>query len=216
MQDDCGMPTAHLYVDGYNLYYGALKGTPFKWLDLRKLANLLLSDFEVTKISYFTARVKSRPDDIGAPVRQQAYLSALESIPPIEVYFGQFFQASVRMLHANPLAVPRTVEVIKTEEKGSDVNLASHMLLDAFRDEADIFVVVSNDSDLTEPLRIVRHELGKQTGIINPHEKQSRALLQCKPNLVRQIRKGALAQSQFGDRILLPSGHVVMKPSTWA
>jgi 6-hydroxy-3-succinoylpyridine 3-monooxygenase len=26
-----------VYVDGYNLYYGCLKGTPYKWLDLLKL-----------------------------------------------------------------------------------------------------------------------------------------------------------------------------------
>jgi NYN domain len=48
------------------------------------------------------------------------------------------------------------------------VNLATYLLVDAFRDDAQAFVVVSNDSDLTEPIRIVRHELGKVVGLLNP------------------------------------------------
>jgi uncharacterized LabA/DUF88 family protein len=208
--------TASLYVDGYNLYYGALRKTPYKWLNLRKLSQLLLPEYNIGKINYFTARVKARPEDMGAPVRQQAYLSALESIAPVEIHFGQFFQSVVRMALANPLAVPKTVEVIKTEEKGSDVNLASHLLLDAFNDTSDIYVVVSNDSDLMEPLRIAREDLGRKTGLVNPHKQQSRSLLKCKPTIVRRIRAGALSASQFNDRILLPSGRVVMKPTDWA
>ncbi len=46
---------------------------------------------------------------------------------------------------------PVIVDVIKTQEKGSDVNLATYMLLDAFRQESDIAVVISNDSDLRSP-----------------------------------------------------------------
>jgi hypothetical protein len=36
------MPTANVYVDGFNLFYRCLKGTPHKWLDPAKLASLLL------------------------------------------------------------------------------------------------------------------------------------------------------------------------------
>ena len=44
-----------VYVDGFNLYYGALKGTPFKWLDLVRLAyQLLPAGYSVTKLKYFT------------------------------------------------------------------------------------------------------------------------------------------------------------------
>ena len=42
----------------------------------------------------------------------------------------------------------------KTEEKGSDVNLASHLLLDGFQQTRDTVVVFSNDSDLRVPIRI--------------------------------------------------------------
>lgn len=108
----------------------------------------------------------------------------------------------------------RTAEVIKTEEKGSDVNLATYMLVDAFREDAEAFVVVSNDSDLTEPIRIVRHELGQTVGILNPHRRPSQALLGCSPTFIKQIRKGVLSKSQLP--VQLTDIHcTITKPSSW-
>jgi hypothetical protein len=71
------------------------------------------------------------------------------------------------MLLAVPRAgQPRTVEVIKTEEKGTDVNIASYLLLDTFRADSDLAVIVSNDADLAEPMRIVRkHARGVATAV---------------------------------------------------
>ena len=84
--------------------------------------------------------------------------------------------------------------MIKTEEKGSDVNLATYLLVDAFRGDAEAFAVVSNDSDLTEPIRIVRHELGKVVGLLNPQPVPSQRLLTCRPTFARQIRPGVLGR----------------------
>lgn len=67
--------------------------------------------------------------------------------------------------------------MIKTEEKGSDVNLATHLLHDAHTRRFEVAVVVSNDSDLLEPIKIVRDQLRKKVGILNPHKRPSRALL---------------------------------------
>jgi hypothetical protein len=53
------------------------------------------------------------------------------------------------------------VSIIEEEEKGSDVNLASYLLVDGFAGEYDIAIVVSNDSDLAEPIRLVRSILGR-------------------------------------------------------
>ena len=54
------MAIINVYVDGFNLYYGALKRTPYKWLDLGKLAQTLLPADTIQEIHYFTARVSSR------------------------------------------------------------------------------------------------------------------------------------------------------------
>jgi hypothetical protein len=115
-----------------------------------------------------------------------------------------------------PPGGPRTVEVIKTEEKGSDVNLATALLVDAFQNDAQCFVVISNDSDLTEPIRVVRHELGFSVGIINPQApaKRSRQLLTCKPTFFKQIRPAAIAASQFPVQLHDATG-AITKPAGW-
>lgn len=97
-----------------------------------------------------------------------------------------------------PLAPPDRGyrRVIKTEEKGSDVNLATHLLIDGFDDAYELAVVVSNDSDLLEPIKVVTQRLGKPVGILNPHRVPSVALLR-HAWFVKQIRGGVLARSQF-------------------
>tara|TARA_R110002072_G_scaffold29206_4_gene92759 strand:- start:564 stop:863 length:300 start_codon:yes stop_codon:yes gene_type:complete len=46
----CFMRTC-VYVDGFNLYYGALKRTPYKWLDLAALMAALPGKIPDTKLS---------------------------------------------------------------------------------------------------------------------------------------------------------------------
>ena len=67
-------------VDGLNLYYGALRGTPFRWLDLPRLCKILLPRHEIALVSYFTARVNARAADPEASRRQYAYLRALRAV----------------------------------------------------------------------------------------------------------------------------------------
>lgn len=206
----------NVYVDGFNLYYGSLKGQPYKWLNLHRMAELLLPNFEVQRVRYFTARVKERPENPQAPARQNAYLRALSTLPSVDVHLGSFLTKPTRMLLADPPAAgPRTVEVIKTEEKGSDVNLATYLLVDAFREDAEAFAVVSNDSDLTEPIRIVRHELGMLVGLLNPQPRPSQRLMQCGPSFAKPIRAGVLRASQFPTTLTDPHGGVVHKPADW-
>ena len=108
-----------------------------------------------------TARVKARQDDPLAPARQDAYLAALESIPNLTVHLGHFLVSETRMpLVPVPARPPKTVLVTKTEEKGSDVNLATYLLADVFRADCEASVVITNDSDLAEPMRMVSQELG--------------------------------------------------------
>jgi hypothetical protein len=206
----------NVYVDGFNLYYGSLKGQPYKWLNLEKMCELLLPNFEVQRVRYFTALVKERPEDTQAPVRQSAYLRALSTLPKVDVHLGSFLTKPTRMrLAVPPLVGARTVEVIKTEEKGSDVNLATYLLVDAFRKDAEAFAVVSNDSDLTEPIRIVCHELGLVVGLLNPQPKPSQRLMQCRPSFAKPIRAGVLRASQFPAVITDSSGASIRKPLGW-
>ena len=80
----------NVYIDGFNLYYRALKDTPFRWLDLRKLAEALFSLDTINKVCYFTARLDARPGNPAQPQRQQAYLRALATLPGFEIHYGTF------------------------------------------------------------------------------------------------------------------------------
>jgi hypothetical protein len=77
-----------VYVDGYNLFYACLKGSPYKWLDVQPLVTSLLLRNRSDKLRYFTAQVSARPHDPGQPQRQQTYFRALATIPEVEVHSG--------------------------------------------------------------------------------------------------------------------------------
>lgn len=201
-----------IYVDGFNLYYGCLKNSSYKWLDLKKLFEILLqSGNQITAINYFTARVKSKASDVSAPQRQQAYIRALEaSIPEVKVRYGHFLQNTTRMANANP--PPNTVEVIKTEEKGSDVNLAVHLLNDAWLDNFDCGIVVSNDSDMAEAMNLIRtFHPQKRIGLVTPNTKTSQQLKK-HAHFVKTIRNGDLKSSQLPNVI---AGTNITKPIDW-
>jgi len=202
----------NVYIDGFNLYYGALKGTPYKWLDLARLCTIMLPKDEVQHIYYYTARVSARAHNPSAPIDQQIYLRALRTIPNLSITYGHFLTHSVRMTltGVNPA---KRVWVDKTEEKGSDVNLATHLLRDAFTKRFELAVLITNDSDLAEPVRIVREELKLPVGVLNPHEHHSRELKGL-ATFVKRIRQPALHASQFPS-VLTDAKGVFHKPSSW-
>jgi hypothetical protein len=206
------MARAYVYVDGFNLYYGALKRIPFKWLDLGKLCQVMLPTDAIESIQHFTARVSARPYNQSAPLYQQVYLRALRTIPNLSITFGHFLTHSVRMVlsGSNP---PQKVFVDKTEEKGSDVNLAAHLLRDAFLRNFEIAVLITNDSDLAEPVRIVRYDLGLPVGILNPHHAHS-SVLKKLATFSKRIRQGDLIASQFPLPLTDGKG-TFHKPASW-
>ena len=81
---------ANVYVDAFNLYYGCLKGTPYRWLDLDAFCRQLLRRDSIHRIRYFTALVTGRSGDLQRPQRQQIYLRALQTIPHLSVHLGHY------------------------------------------------------------------------------------------------------------------------------
>ena len=204
-----------VYVDGFNLYYGAVKGTPYKWLNIRQLCELLLPKHNIVRVKYFTARVSARPGDPDQPIRQQTFLRALATLTDFDIILGHFLTKETYM----PLAGSATgtalkyAKVLRTDEKGSDVNLATHLLWDGFKRRYKAAVLLTNDSDLLEPVRIVRQELGLTVGILNPHKKASRVLAH-HASFVKPIRPGALQACQFPHTLTDANG-TITKPQAW-
>lgn len=202
----------NVYVDGFNLYYGCLKDSPYKWLDLRELCRQLFPDNKIHRIRYFTALVRSSPNDPTKRQRQQTYIRALETLPEVTVHYGSFMQKPVWMPLVNPTRRKRTAHVLRMEEKGSDVNLATLLLADAFRSDFEAAVVISNDSDLMLPIKIVSTELNLPVGIVNPHERFSVELRKV-ATFLKQLRKGALGRSQFAPTLTDGAG-TLTKPAS--
>lgn len=203
-----------VYIDGFNFYYGTIRGTPWKWLDIEALFRRVLGARNaIVKLKYFTARVQPTPHDPDVNVRQDAYLRALAAhCPLIDVTYGHFLRHSVRMEKANP--PPATVEVWKNEEKGSDVNLALHVLNDAWLNAYDCAVIVSNDSDLASALQMVKAQNHKVIGLVTPgapRRKTSRELEKY-ASFVKPIRRWMLEQSLLPDPI---PGTTIRKPANW-
>lgn len=206
---------AIVYIDGFNLYYGAVKGTPFKWLNILQVCQKLLPKNRIIQIKYFTALVTGRSKDPDQPNRQQVYLRALRTLNNLEIIYGHFLEHEVMMPVANPASgAPKYVRVIKTEEKGSDVNIAAHMINDGYQKKYEVAIVVSNDSDLIEPIRIVRNDLHKVVGVLNPYPKNPSHELQKYATFVKPIRKGVLTSSQF-PAVLQDGNGKFSKPSLW-
>jgi uncharacterized LabA/DUF88 family protein len=203
------MRKTFVYIDGFNLFYGCLRNTPYRWLDLARFARAMLPKNNVARVKYFTAIVKSSSTDRSKPIRQQTFLRALATIPDVEVFLGSFQAHRVMRPRADGAG---SVEVIDMKEKGSDVNLATELLVDAFSNAFEAAVIISNDSDLVAPIKAVR-KLGKPVGIINPHQRQSIELMRC-ASFVKQVRTWALAQSLLPPLLADRNGEF-HKPPSW-
>ena len=187
---------------------------PGRWVNVDTLCPRLLPSNTFQAIQYCTAWVSARPSDPDQPVRQQLYLRALKTLPKVSMHLGHVLTHEVTMPLVGPPGQPQQdARVIKTEEKGSDVHLATHLLHDAHMGACDVAVVVSNDSDLLEPITIVRGHLGKNVGVLNPQKHPSRAML---PHIdfIKQIRHGTLHAAQLPATVTDQHG-TFTKPGGW-
>jgi hypothetical protein len=242
-----------VYVDGYNLYYGARglcgRSAPgWRWLDVRQLSNRLISErkdwsIDYLRVIYCTAKINAADNPSGY-ADQEVYLRALRASGSVDwIEYGHY----VSRLKRAPLAVkspgrggapvPVTttsdspllvlgsgaepvpdatfmVSVAQREEKGSDVNVGSHLLIDVLTGAVDAAVVISNDSDLRFPIEYARSRV--PVGTVNPSYKQLAGGLRGKPDegvgghWWRRIRADELKASQLPN----PAG-AFTRPEGW-
>lgn len=206
----------NVYIDGFNLYYGAVQGTPFKWLDLRRVIELIFPSDDIQEIHYFTAPIHPRPGNVRAPQRQQAYWRALQTIHGLELHLGVFRAREITRPLVQPvLGLPHYVEVSDYEEKRSDVNLASRLLLDGCQAKFEQAIVVTNDADFVTPLTAVRDELGLQICLLNPVVRgRTQKQLAQSVSFVKRLRPRHLQNAQLPP-VVNDSKGVIRKPSEW-
>jgi len=209
-------PRTYVYIDGFNFEYAAFRCGPFaryRWLDLCSFSDVVLRRNDVVAVRFFTARLRPLAGDLRRHLQQAAYLKALTGLPRLSLHFGIFVRRRVtkRTTRRMP-GVPAKVEVWDIEEKGTDVNLASFLVRDGFRDEYDVAVVVSNDFDLQTPIRMVRDELGKQVGVIPVRHT---SVFARDADFALHVRGSHFRRSQLPRTVALADGTVVHKPPEW-
>lgn len=237
------VPTG-VYIDGMNLFYGALKGTPHKWLDLRSLSRALVPEDEIAVIRYFTARVKSRQGQEDSAALQSMYLRALRFSGGVDIHEGRMVYRSRRKPiddramdrgeglwpGLRPAGVFRYMwtqsmrrrdsrgvslaTVVIEEEKKSDVSLAVRLVEDCARGVIDKAIVVTNDSDLVDALLVAR-SFGVVVGIVNPRRSLASRHLSGAASFEIVLRRGVLARCQLPRVVAGPDGRQVTCPRDW-
>jgi hypothetical protein len=212
-------PRTRVYVDGLNFYYRAMRHGrfgAFRWLDVVRFCDALLRRNRVELVRYFTADIRSDLWNRGRYDRQQLYLRAIASDPRLVIHKGHFVHRTIvrpLAVHApNPTDRPRFVRVWNDEEKGSDVNLASYLLRDGFMEEYEVAVVVSDDSDLVEPIRIVRRDLGLPVGVVQLRE---RSAFVSEGDFRIRPRRWHFERSHLPLEVECADGRVVSRPREW-
>ena len=196
------------YVDGFNLYYG-LKDKGWRryyWLNIPLLAqNLLKPNQHLVSTKYFTARVSSPPDK---QKRQSTFLEALETLEGLEMFYGHY-QLNPRKCHKCGY------QDQESKEKMTDVNIAVELLRDAYEDKYDIALLISADSDLVPPIKVVK-ELFSQKRIVAafPPRRNSAELARV-AHASFHIGRGNIARSLLTDEIVKPKGTILRCPNSW-
>lgn len=220
-----------VYIDGYNLFYGCLKHSDDKWIDIYHLfATHIIHQQNpesiVDKVYFFTADIKSKISTQGllAQKAQQSYHRALLKMHPerIEIIKGYYALEKGNLLkYKTPPDKNDRVEVWRLEEKQTDVNITLTAYRDALKSEAEQIVFVSNDTDLEPALKALREDMGDTIiiGIVIPIRANSRRPPNQKLSKYADwtrsyITDEELANSQLPDKIPT-SKKPILKPEYW-
>lgn len=235
-------PTFNAYIDGFNLYKGSLERRPdCKWLDIVGLCRFLEPEADLGTVYYFTAPVKSRYLGDRASDRQATYLRVLKH-SGVQIIRGKFRKdarwhrlASMKLeefvqpelaahlgltrvairgswKRAEP-DVPMT-KVVILGEKGSDVNLASYLLRDAYQGKIDKALIITGDSDLTIPVLFTKNE-GVPVHVVVPGDGQNSASLKAAASSLTRLDVNLLRSNQFPESYITPVGGNIQKPVSW-
>ncbi len=195
------------YIDGFNLYFGMREAgfDKCRWLDVVKLINSLLEpNQELIKVKYFTSRVSNNPDK---QKRQSTYLDALESTGT-QIIYGNY--------QDNNTECNRCGHVWKSaKEKMTDVNIATSIIVDAFKDKYDMAMLISGDSDLSPPIKAI-HELFKQKRVFiafPPKRHNSTMAIVSRGSMI--IGRKKLVDAQFNEEVISKTGFKLRIPDQW-
>ena len=196
-----------IYIDGFNLYFGMVEGgfSHCKWLNVKQMIETSLSSNQLlTSVKYFTSRVTNDPPK---QKRQATYIEALETTG-IKIVYGLY---KTREIECNNCGHSWQI----SNEKMTDVNIATHILTDAFNDLYDTAILISGDSDLVPPIKAVHENFNNKTVSVffPPARHNNSVAIAAKGSMILGRKK--LTENQFPDEITKADGFILKKPKEW-
>lgn len=202
-----------IYIDGFNLYYGAVKNTPWKWLNIEKYFELLRPHDIIQTIKYFTARISGSHQP-----NQEVFIEALLTLDKIQIIYGLFKLKKVKCLVKN-CKYGGTKVFNVPEEKRTDVNIAAHMLEDAFYNRCDKLILVTGDSDLVPAIKAVKKIFQNKKIIVyipaNNKKRGAATEIRGASDRHKTLPNNLLSKAQFPNQITDNNGKLIQKPSSW-
>jgi uncharacterized LabA/DUF88 family protein len=177
-----------------------------KWLDIHSLAGLIKNSSHVLgSVKYFTSRVSNNP---GKQKRQNAYIEALETTP-ISIIFGQFRSEPIKCTICGNTWY-------ESKEKMTDVNIATEMIMDAYRDTFDAAILISGDSDLVPPVKAIRKYFpAKEIIVAFPPSRESNDLKKI-ANSSFILGRQKLENCQLPEKLFNKYGYELSRPIEWS
>jgi uncharacterized LabA/DUF88 family protein len=199
------------YIDGFNLYFG-LKSKGWKkyyWLDLVGLSKALLKPGQkLQHCHYFTARIRNSLGASQDAARQGIWLDALDTLPELTSHYGHYLQKTRTCRNCG-------AKWTTYEEKMTDVNIAAQLLGDAYDDNFDTALVLSGDSDLTTPIRMVLDRFQKKRIIVAFPPGRHSDQLRKTATACFTIGEAKLRQNRLPETIETDRGHMLRRPPQW-
>lgn len=212
-----------VYIDGFNLYYGLKQkyGRKYMWLNIEKFArNITPTHGFLVNAKYFTSRLRGFSTNPEKLRRQSQFLRAVQTLSPNVITIEgnyQSFQSHCKhcdnFINCPHCGTPH----VKPNEKKTDVNIATSMLVDAFEDNCDVQILVSGDSDYEFTLQELRRLFPQKELIVAfpPKRRNNKLAGEDKCNSFFDIPEEAFSYSQFPDRILIDEKKPIEKPKEW-
>jgi len=175
--------------------------------------------------------------------RQSIYLRAIRTNPKIEVQFGHFKSTAKWKAFSKSKSQPaklirpelRPAETFDEmwsnamadlkgdmplanvrieQEKGTDVNLAAHLVNDAAHKACTKFLIISNDSDLAGAIHVARLSV-PSIGILNPRGDSPSPYLKKSAAFELHLRTDILEKCQMDQTVFDQKGRAISRPKKW-
>lgn len=191
------------FIDGFNLYHAidAMKANYLKWLNLNSLMEVFIEKgrHEIVSIQYFSAYANWVPSRVA---RHREYIAALKSVG-VDPVMGTF---KPKQKYCRDCKKKWTAH----EEKQTDVNIAVEMVRGAFHDVFDEAFLVSGDSDLVPPIKLMRELFpSKRIKVICPPDRYFGKELFRASTGHGKIKRVHLEECLFQETIIGDHGNVI-------